>query len=106
MPDDSKHEQPGLPGSEIVSSFTDQIRTTIAHAVSAAVADVIQRFARWCIATIILAMLGSAAVTWLVGSLNHHATQFRMSRGGSVEVCTRTDSPDTNPLFVCRTVIQ
>lgn len=102
---DDKREPVGLPGNEIVGQFTDQIRVTIAGAVADAVADVVQRFARWCIATIILTMLGSAAVTWLVGSFNHHATQVTFRHGDAVEVCARSDTP-TGPLFNCRPVLK
>lgn len=100
-----KHEPVGLPGNEIVGQFTDQIRVTIARAVSDAVADVVQRFARWCIATIILSMLGAGAMTWLIGSFGHHAAQITFRHGDAIEVCARSDTP-AGPLFTCRPVIR
>lgn len=97
-------EQPGLPGEQIVTSFTDQIRTTISSAVATAVADVIRRFTHWCIATIILSMLGAGAMTWLVGSFGgHHASQITFRHGDALEVCARSETP-AGPLFNCRPV--
>lgn len=107
----SNREESGLPGSEIVGAYGEQVRAAIVEGIGVGIADARRHFAGWCIATLVGAMVITAAVSWLVvswvlSSAAHASSEFEVRRGDSTEVCTRLpDSPDTRPVFTCRTVL-
>jgi hypothetical protein len=100
---EDKHE-PGLPGSEIIEGFSDQVRLTIESAAKAVADDTRKARARWSAGTIVGAAVVAAAVSWL--SPGHRsAAEWTVYHAGPNETCTLVQGTDeTSPVFICHPV--
>ena len=103
---DDRHDQPGLPGDQIVENFTAEVRKTVTDAVDSAVKaatdKVRNRDALKSAGTMIGAGLVAAAAAWLVISDRSAAEWSIRHADGLVETCkVAPDTPDGGPMFVC-----
>lgn len=100
---DERHVQHGLPGPQIVAQFSDEIRNAIALGIATGTIAVQKSFPRWCIAVVVLALLGAAAVAWLIAAPRPATTQFVIRHAdGTSEVCNRTaESAPPHSVFIC-----
>lgn len=110
--DDIRHEPLGLPGSEIVKGFGDEVRKAFDEAVqdiegridaAAKNAEDERRFRRALRAAGLLVGAGlmAAGVVWLM--VGRGATEWSVRHAdGLIETCSLApDAPDDKPAFVC-----
>lgn len=99
---DDKREPPGLPGSEIVGQFGEEIRATITAAVKSTTADTRRSFARWSAATIVGSAVVAGAAAWFVNPPSHAPAEWLIHHAdGLVETCVLAPEGD-RATFVCR----
>lgn len=99
-----EHELPGLPPSVLLEKYGEEIRSAIMGAIDAGVAGARRTSTRWCIGTILAAMVGSGAVTWIVAPPSRPASQWFVHHAdGLIETCIlTTESAGDRASFVCQ----
>lgn len=98
---------PGLPGSEIVNNFSQEIKRAIAEGIKAGTELVVDKlnksFFWWSLATIISAMAVGAGATWLVITSQSAPEWIAHHADGTTESCAIKQ--DTSlPEFTCHYV--
>lgn len=103
MADEHEHEPPGLPPSVLLEKYGAEIRLAIVGAIDAGVARARRISNRWCVGTIVAAMVGSGAVTWAVAPPSRPASQWLVHHAnGMVETCVLTTEPaQDRATFMC-----
>lgn len=103
----TEHESPGIPGPQIVARFSDEIRNAIAVGIATGTLDVRRTFPRWCVAVVVLALIGSASIAWLIASPRPATTSTTWHHANGVaEVCNRTaDSAPPHSVFICTPLV-
>lgn len=98
-----EHEH-GLPPSVLLEKYGDEIRSAIVGAIDAGVAGARRISARWCVGTILAAMLGAGAVTWIVAPPSRPTSQWLVHHAnGMVEMCVLTiESAGDRATFMCQ----
>lgn len=94
------HDHVGLPGSAVVDVFTEGVRYSITEGIRSGIAEARRAMTWWCISTILIALVGSAAAAWLVLSWPSPLEVTIQHASGLQETCTRAAGP--KPLLVCR----
>lgn len=103
---DEKNEPHGLPGSQIVDNFSDNIRNTIADSFKVEQNSIRKLFSRWSMGTLVGAAAVAAGVSWFINPPGHSAMEWTIRHvDGMSETCAfAPDSSDSKPSFVCHSV--
>lgn len=101
--------EPGLPGSEIVNNFSQEIKRAIAEGIKAGTELVVDKlnksFFWWAMAAIIGASAMASGAAWLVIT-SHSSIEWIAHRAdGTVEACAVKPNADP-PEFLCHYVTQ
>ncbi len=102
MTDETRHEPPGLSGSQLVERYGEEVRTSIAAGIAAGAAAARTSIARWCVGTIIAVPLMVAGTVYLMRG--NEATEFLVHHVGPDEVCTRVADVSDRIVFACKPI--